>query len=197
MNNWKQKTLILTVSSIIAASIWIFRPYEKADDSLVEPRLKTIEEPCRAIHYCFYGDGGSVGFIIIDRTGRDLAFCLPAPLDEPTYAHRRLFIGAPYYTEPGSSEVLNPRHTKLRLAEILRSMPDENGDFAWITYLLTRRWRDLWTAIKLEHLTQERKNDTEKGHPILRAIESVHLAPAATNTPPLTPPRYSTTGMET
>ena len=141
---------VLFVSSVL----WIFRPYEKADLRRVEPKLRALETPYREVKAFSFGDGGSMGLRIVDCNGKVLDFCLPAPMDEPTLRYNKLFMGSTYYTEPGSSEVPNAHHTKLRLAEIIRSQtkPDPENDV--FVYRLTGRWRDLWVHMMREDVFQ-------------------------------------------
>jgi hypothetical protein len=147
--------------------VWVFRPYEKSDISQVDPRFRDFEEPCTAVVIIWYGDGGSVSFRLSDRTGRVFAFCLPAPLDEPHWGmHEKLFIGAEYDTDPGASEVLNPYHTKLRLAELLRSMPiadpEESLERDDVVFLLSWRLRDLWRLVREDYLSGIHKGNDDK-----------------------------------
>jgi hypothetical protein len=134
--------------------LFIFRPYEKVDSEMVNQRLRALEEPFRAVNICCLGDGGSIGFEIVDRTGKKLAFCLPAPLDEPSLKYNKLFIGSIYYSESGASEVLNGYHTKLRLAEILRAQPTIDTGNDYLVYLLSGRWRDLCRWIIRKYAVQ-------------------------------------------
>ncbi|HHU16151.1 MAG: hypothetical protein ACOX7Q_13410 [Kiritimatiellia bacterium] len=137
---------VLFVSSVL----WIFRPYEKADLRRVEPKLRALETPYREVKAFSFGDGGSMGLEIIDRNGKALVFCLPAPMDEPTLRYNKLFMGAIYYTEPGSSEVPNAHHTKLRLAEIIRSQTKADDDNDVFVYRLSGRWSDLLRFVMRE-----------------------------------------------
>lgn len=129
---------VLTFSSVL----WVFRSYERADPRMVESSLKALEAPYQEVVATSFGDGGSMGLRIVDRNGKTLDFCLPAPMDEPSLRFNKLFMGSTYYTEPGSSEVPNAHHTKLRLAEILRSQTKADGDNDLFVYRLSGRWRD-------------------------------------------------------
>lgn len=129
---------VLTFSSVL----WVFRPYERADPRMVESSLKALEAPYKEVETISFGDGGSMGLRIVDRNGKTLEFCLPAPMDEPSLRFNKLFMGSIYYTEPGSSEVQNAYHTKLRLAEILRSQTKADGGNDLFVYRLSGRWRD-------------------------------------------------------
>jgi hypothetical protein len=130
---------VLTFSFVL----WVFRPYERADPRMVESSLRALEAPFQEVAATSFGDGGSMGLRIVDRNGKTLDFCLPAPMDEPSLRFNKLFMGSRYYTEPGSSEVPNAHHTKLRLAEILRSQTKADGDNDLFVYRLSGRWRDL------------------------------------------------------
>lgn len=134
--------------------LWVFRPYERADPRMVEPNLRALEAPYQKVVTTSIGDGGSMGLRIVDCNGKVLDFCLPAPMDEPTLRYNKLFMGSTYYTEPGSSEVPNAHHTKLRLAETIRSQtkPDPENDV--FVYRLTGRWRDLWVHMMREDVFQ-------------------------------------------
>jgi len=139
----KVKGIALGLGVMFTFSVlWVFRPYEKTDPRMVDLRLRALEEPYQKMESGCFGDGGSIGLRIVDRTGKTLAFCLPAPMDKPSFSYKKLFIGSIYYTEPGSSEVLNAHHTRLRLAELLRaqSRVDANSDI--LVYRLSGRWRD-------------------------------------------------------
>ena len=155
-----KKTVVILGVLLVAFVAWVFRPYAKVDATLVDPRLRVIEEPCQSINFSTYGDGGSIGIEIIDRTGRSLEFCLPATIDEPSFIFNKLFIGACYYSDAGASEVLNPRHTKFRLAEILRSVSFMNGDNDVAVYRLSGRWRDSWRYFRRAYIFRLYKDDT-------------------------------------
>jgi len=147
------KKVAFSVGLLLALLLaWIFRPYGQTDVSQVDPRVRAIEEPCQKVEVYFFGDGGSIGIKIVDRAGKILNLCLPAPMDEPTFQFKKLFLGALYYSEKGAEEVSPPQHTRRRLAAILRSMSEIDGDIDVAVYRLSGRWRDLWRYIRREHI---------------------------------------------
>jgi hypothetical protein len=139
----KRKIKIVLGFLLVFFLIFLFRPYERVNYKMVDQRLRALEEPLKSVNICCFGDGGSIGFEIVDREGKTLAFCLPSPLDDPSLTYNNLFVGSLYYTESGASEVLNGHHTKLRLAEMLRSHPGFDATRDLIVYHLSGRYRDL------------------------------------------------------
>lgn len=151
----KRKQLLISTTVIVILSVgYIFRPYKKPNLTLVCPELLALAEPIKDVKLYAFGDGGSIGLTLIDSLDQSLNLCIPAPLDEPTYEYKKIFIGAVYYTDKNTTEVINPKHTKIKLAEILRKMPDEDGDLAWVIYLLSRRLKDLIPLLKNKPSTQ-------------------------------------------
>ena len=132
--------------------MWVFRPYARPDASLVDPSLDGLREPFKEVLIAYYLDGGSYGIRLVDQAGKTLDLCVPAPLGEEGDQYQRVFVGALHYTEEGSREVTKPHHTKLRLADILRSHPGLDRDRDVALASISGRWRDFWRVIRRIYL---------------------------------------------
>jgi hypothetical protein len=146
----KKLKIVVSVLGVSLAifSAWVFRPYAKPDTSLIDARLRSLQEPFQEVAVVIFLDGGTYGIRIVDQTGKQIDFSLPAPLGEKDDQYERLFVGALHYTSEGATEIDNAHHTKLRLAEILRSEPGVTIQRDAATAFLSGRWRDFWRVIR-------------------------------------------------
>lgn len=142
-----KKMLVVLGILIAVLLVWVFRPYEKAEIAMVDPRLITFEEPCRQVIVHYLSDFGSMGIELIDSRDQRFEFCLRISRDKAAY--RELFIGSTdYLDKKNASKVVNDHHTRLRLGEILRSMPWDDDRRDEFLYRLCGRWRDAFRIYK-------------------------------------------------
>ncbi len=142
------KPLVILGILIAVLLVWVFRPYEKADIAMVDPRLRTFEEPCRQVIVHYFGDFGSMGIELIDSRDQRFEFCLRISRDKGVVAYKELLIGSTDYTDKNASKVINEHHTRLRLAEILRTMPEDDDRRDEFLYCLCGRLRDALRIFK-------------------------------------------------
>jgi hypothetical protein len=138
-----KKILVIISILIVVLIVWVFRPYEKADIAMVDPRLRTFEEPCRQVIVHYLSDFGSMGIELIDSRDQRFEFCLRISRDKKgVVAYRELFIGSTDYTDKKASKVVNEHHTRIRLAEVLRTIPGDDDRRDEFIYRLCGRVRD-------------------------------------------------------
>jgi len=66
MSRLLKKIVVIISILIVVLIVWIFRPYEKTDIAMVDPRLRAFEEPCRQVIVHYLSDFGSMGIELID-----------------------------------------------------------------------------------------------------------------------------------
>ena len=137
----KRKKRIGIFLLILALLGWIFRPYPTIDETKVHPSLRGLTDSTEC-GWTSWGDGGSVAIYIRPTGGSEIDLCLTNSLDQPLFERGQLYIGASYYTDPGSTKITGYDHSKYVVAKLLaKGIPKEPSGRNVIA-LLTMRASD-------------------------------------------------------
>jgi hypothetical protein len=121
----KRKKAIGVGVLILALLAWTFRPYPTIDATKVHPSLRGLDESTEC-GWTSIGDGGSVVIHVQPHGCREIVLCLSNSLDQSFFERGQLYIGAPYYTDPGSTRITSYDHTKYVVAQLLaKGIPKE------------------------------------------------------------------------
>ena len=137
----KRKKLIALIVLVLALLAWTFRPYPTIDESKVHPSLRGLGESAEC-GWTSFGDGGSVVIYIHPSDGREIVLCLSNSLDQSFFERGQLYIGAPYYSDPGSTRITGYVHTKYVVAKLLSKGIPETPSVRSVIALLTMRASD-------------------------------------------------------
>jgi len=132
----KRKKLIWVFALILALLGWTFRPYPTIDETKVHPLLRGLPDSTEC-GCTSWGDGGSVAIVIQPTGGREIDLCLSNSGDQSFFERGDLYIGASYYTDPGSTKITGYDHSKYVVAKLLaKDIPNEpsvRNDIALLT----------------------------------------------------------------
>jgi len=120
----KKKHIILAVL-LLALVAWIARPYPTIDQTKVHPSLRGLDDSAEC-EWTSFGDGGSVAINIRRPEGGVIELCLSHSLDQSVSERGDLYIGASYYSDPGSTKIAGYDHSKYVVAKLLaKSIPKD------------------------------------------------------------------------
>lgn len=74
--------------------------------------------------------------------GREIVLCLSNSLDQSLFEKGQLYIGAPYYSDPGSTKIMGYDHTKYVVAKLLSKGIPKTPSVRSVIALLTMRASD-------------------------------------------------------
>ena len=138
----KRKKIIIGIVVIMLALLaWTFRPYPTIDESKVHPSLRGLDDSAECA-WTGIGDGGSTTIRIRRSDGGEIFLCLSNSLSQSLFERGQLYIGAMYYSDPGSTKITGYDHSKFVVAKLLaKGIPDQPSVRAKIA-LLTMRTSD-------------------------------------------------------
>lgn len=140
----KRMTLIWVFVLILALLGWTFRPYPTIDETKVHPSLRGLAEATEC-GWTSWGDGGSVAILIRPTGGSEIDLCLSNSLDQSFFERGELYIGASYYTDPGSTKITGYDHSKYVVAKLLAKEILKEPSTRKVIALLTKRASD-WVS---------------------------------------------------
>ena len=140
----KRKKSIGVVVVILALLAWTFRPYPTIDAAKVHPSLRGLDESTEC-GWTSIGDGGSVVIFIQPSGGREIVLCLSNSGDQSFFERGQLYIGALYFSDPGSTRIVGYDHTKYVVAKLLAKRIPKEPSVRSVIALLTMRASD-WVS---------------------------------------------------
>ena len=126
---------------MLALLAWTFRPYPTIDESKVHPSLRGLDDSAEC-EWTGIGDGGSTVICIRPTSGGEIYLCLSNSLDQAFYERGDLYIGAMYYSDPGSTKITGYDHTKYVVVKLLAKRMPEHPSVRPVIALLTMRTSD-------------------------------------------------------
>jgi len=137
----KRKKLIGVGLLILALLAWTFRPYPTIDPTKVHPSLRGLDDFTKC-GWTSFGDGGSVVIYIQPSGVKEIVLCLSNSLDQSFFERGQIYIGAPYYSDPGSTKITSYDHTKYVVAKLLAKGIPKQSSVRSVIALLTMRTSD-------------------------------------------------------
>lgn len=125
-NHPKYFLLSILLFTIIILILWIIRPPSSYDQSNIDRRLTSLEEPFKAVETKYCQDGGSIFITIVDKNDTLLNIALPNSDFDGSYEQIYFGVESLSDLEKGGVEIENPVETKLMLEDILERYSDTN-----------------------------------------------------------------------
>src|SRR5688500_4731964 len=111
-----RKKLIRLYVLILILLAWTFLPYPTIDKSKVHPSLRGLGDSAECA-WTGIGDGGSTTIRIRRSDGGEIFLCLSNSLSQSLFERGQLYIGAMYYSDPGSTKITGYDHSKFVVAK--------------------------------------------------------------------------------